>query len=256
MAERPKTLRDVLELCRGKHGQLCIGTKSGYVFIGSVEEWDRDAPLLDCYYRELERQRFTDEQWRKDHPQEFSWSPFEGRTVRRIYHRSIAREPMVQYTVILEGNERGDCGTWLDYQRNIAKMHEKCCEWFSQDSFDHVPEAWLPRFIPRLSVKSGTDSGFSALAFAVIHRACEDYKRSYQTLRHAQKKRENSRTQTEKRTAKGQITVSTGEMMALEKWFNSLWCELLGDGLNTAAIPQNLRDLVDNEQEEDTGPCK
>ena len=241
--ERPKTLWEALEMCRGKRGQLCIGDKSGYVFIGSIEEWDRDAPLLDMYYREVERQKFLTDHKSTD---VFTWTPFEARTIRKIYHRNIPREPAMQIAIILDGNEHGDCGTYSDYPQSLPKMYEKCCVWYKNELlFDRIPEAWLPRFFHREHYLDGTEEGFCSLAFAVIHRACEDYKRSYMSLLNAKKKRNLS-----------QITTSTGEMKMLEKWFAGLWCELLGDGLNTANIPFNIRNMVDNAREEDIDPCK
>lgn len=257
MADRPKILWEALEMCRGKRGQLCIGVKSGYVFIGSIEEWDRDASLLDMYFRELERQKFeADRKAVSGAHDVFAWTPFEARSIRRIYHRNVPREPAAQIAIILEGNEHGDCGTYSDYPQTLPRMYEKCCKWYANDPFDRIPDAWLPRFFEKEHYLDGTDKGFTNLAFAIIHRACDDYKRSYMSLLNAQKKRSEAKNNTkEARTAKAQITSSTGEMKTLEKWFSGLWCELLGDGIDTATIPFNIRNMVDNERQEES-PCK
>lgn len=172
---KPETLDQALKLFRHKRVQLCIGSRGGYMFIGTAEEFDRDVELLDTHYRA--------HYFLSDPP----WKPLRRRAVKKWYKRKMPMEPMPQIAIIVEGGESGEVVCWQEYARSLPGYYTEYLQIKAgQNNLNGpVPDAWKWENVPEKTKNQVTpyDENWQLLFNAIIVNATDEYRKLYKRRR-------------------------------------------------------------------------
>lgn len=211
---KPETLDQALQLFRKKRVQLCIGSRGGFCFIGTVEDFDRDVNLLEAYYRYAVRTGDVPE-----------WQPFRKRKIKRWYKRNMPGEPLPQVAIIVTGAESGEVICWYEYAKKLPEYYDRwrVAHPGKRLGKGPIPKAWTWDGIPEKPKNTVTsyDDNWRLLLDAIVVQATKDYKDLY---RSRLKRKDHSHD---------------GDIAVIE--------DFLSGGYTMSQVPAKLRRLVKEE---------